>query len=325
MFDPVSPQGKSISDLFIIILLIGAAVFLLVFGLVVYSIIRFRRRTVTDTGEPRQISGNTKLELTWTAGTALVILGLFIPTLLVMESSDPAVPKDAQPDVVIVGHQWWWEYRYPKANVTTANEMYMPTGTKFLARLESSDVQHDFWVPQIGRKMDMYPDHPNQLYMRVDQPGTYRGNCAEYCGTQHAWMLIRVNAVPQAEFDSWLQQQQKPPVVALEQAAQGVNAAPATQNPPTGDPAKGKQVFLNNTCINCHAISGTTAVAKVGPNLTYLGKRSILGAGIIDNNPRNLAEWILNAQKIKPGVLMPAYQLSAEDLRNLVAFLEEQK
>ncbi len=316
MFEPVSPQGRDISNLFILTLALGGLVFALVTGLVIFAIIRANRHRRTA-GEPRQVSGNTRLEIAWTIAPAVLLAVLFVPTVMVMFADEPGNPKNATPDIEIIGHQWWWEYRYPNAKVITANELHIPAGKKLLAKLMSSDVQHDFWVPRLGRKMDMYPDQINYLYVTADIPGLYNGNCAEYCGAQHAWMLIRVVAEPQADFDAWLAKQQKAPGVPSQPPAQPGQTA--------GNIANGEKIFLNNTCINCHAITGTTANAEVAPNLTYLGLRGSLGSGIIQNNSANLARWILNAKAIKPGVLMPAYQFSTQDLRDLVAYLEEQK
>ncbi len=333
MFNPVSPQGKVISDLFILILVIGGLVFALVVGLTFYAVWSGRRRARNaESGEPEQVSGNLKWEIAWTVGPAVLLAALFVPTLLAMNASDPNKEQNGEPDIIVVGHQWWWEYRYPKANVVTANEMHMPAGKQVLVKLESADVQHDFWVPQLGRKMDMYPDHPNYLYLQSDVPSTYLGGCAEYCGVEHAWMLLRVIVQPQNEFDAWLSHQAQPPViggpvaqVAASPVAVTAQTGVGTQEAAAGDPKRGAQVYLNNTCVNCHAISGTTSQAKVGPNLTYLGGRSVLGSGVVENNSANLARWILNAKSIKPGVLMPAYQLNPQDLRDLVAYLEAQK
>jgi cytochrome c oxidase subunit 2 len=321
VFDPVSQQGKDISWLFILVLLIGAVVFLLVLGLVIYSIIRFRQRPGQEGVEPRQVSGNTRLEIAWTAAPAALLLILFVPTVMVMNSTSPTKPPDAQPDIEIIGHQWWWEYRYPKANVVTANELHIPVGKQILAKLQSKDVQHDFWVPQLGRKMDMYPDKVNYLYFQSDKPGLFLGNCAEYCGAEHAFMLIRVYAQPQAEFDAWLQKQATAPTTGQI----GTSTSYEFNGQFVGNPVDGARIFQSNTCVNCHAVNGTNAKAQVAPNLTYLGTRTTLGAGIIENNPATLARWITNAQGIKPGILMPAYQFSKQDLSNLVAYLEAQK
>lgn len=319
MFDPVSPQGKVISDLFTFILLLGGLIFLLVAGLVIYAMVKYRHKP-GDQAEPKQITGNTKLEIGWTIGPAIILVGLFIPTVLAFGAADPAKPANPQPEIVVVGHQWWWEYRYPSVGITTANELHIPVGRRVLVRFESADVQHDFWVPQLGRKIDMYPDKPNWLWLQADRPDTYLGNCSEYCGGQHAWMLLRVIAQPENEYNAWISSHsQAPPPPAA-----ATNVSTTTAGQVSGNRERGRQIFLNNTCVNCHAIAGTTATAAVGPNLTYLGSRSVLGAGIIQNNPENLGKWIQNAQSIKPGVLMPAYRFSNEDLRDLVAYLLEE-
>lgn len=320
MFNPISPHGKDISDLFIFVLALGGIVFLLVAGLLTYAIITGRRRARQE-GLPRQVAGNNKLELAWTAAPAVLLIALFIPTIMVMNSSDPAKVNTDKPDVIIIGHQWWWEYQYPNAGVVTANELHLPIITDpksngYLVHLKSADVQHDFWVPALGRKIDIYPDKDNFLYLKPTTLGPTLGACAEYCGAQHAWMRINVIVQTQADFDKWLAGQKVPQA----------KTAPATAaGQVQGDPVRGEQVFLNNTCINCHAISGTTATSNIAPNLTHLGSRATLGTGIIVNDPPNLGRWITDPNAIKPGVHMPGYQLSQQDLNDLVAYLEEQK
>jgi cytochrome c oxidase subunit 2 len=325
--DPQSKQAEAITGLLIVTLLLAIAVVVIIAVMVTVTIIRFRRRQSNDQSEPRQISGSFRLELVWTAIPALVLIGLFFPTVGAMNASDPAIPANPQADIEIIGHQWWWEYRYPKQNIVTANVMYIPTGQKVLAKLVGADVIHDFWVPQLGRKMDVNPGAPNYEYLEADNAGVFHGACAEYCGTQHAWMLISVHAVPQAEYDKWLSDQAKDSTAAL--------AASVSRPQVTSDQIeKGKQVFLNNTCVNCHSIAGTSAnYAQVGPNLTHVGSREILGAGVIetpqDNQAlalENMKSWVKNPQAIKPGVHMPPYlQLSDGDLTNLAAYLESLK
>ncbi len=326
VFNPISPYGKDISDLFIIVLGIGGLVFLLVAGLLTYAIItgaRRSRRSRNDglTDEVRQIGGNTRLEFAWTAAPAVLLIALFIPTIMVMNSSDPAKVNTNKPDVIVIGHQWWWEYQYPNAGVVTANELHLPVmtdanGNGYLVHLKAADVQHDFWVPALGRKIDIYPDKENFLYLKPTTIGNTLGACAEYCGAQHAWMRINVIVQSQVDFDKWLAEQK---------AAQTKTAPAAAAGQGQGDPVRGEQIFLNNTCINCHAISGTTAVSPIAPNLTHLGSRTTLGTGIVVNDPPNLGRWISDPSAIKPGVRMPGYQLPKQDLNDLVAYLEEQK
>jgi len=309
MFNPVSSQGKAISDFMVLTLSIGLFVTLLVSGLVTWAVIKYRRTARTTEGEPKQFSGNLRLEIGWTLVPALLLVVLSIITLDVMAKSDPTVPDQAQPDIVLTGWQWWWEYSYPKLNIITANELHIPQGKQLLLQMTGGDVIHDFWIPALGRKKDMLPGQINKLYIQSDKVGTYLGACAEYCGGNHAWMLLKAIVEPEAQFNTWAQSQSKPV------------AAPT-------DPAlvKGSQVFLNNTCVSCHAIAGTTAQAKVGPNLSHLGGRTTLGAGVIDNNPDNLRNWIKNAASYKPGIQMPAYQqLTEDDLQALVKYLEALK
>ncbi|MEZ4616530.1 MAG: c-type cytochrome [Caldilineaceae bacterium] len=189
----------------------------------------------------------------------------------------------------------------------TANEIHIPTGQPLLVQLASADVIHDFWVPKLGRKMDAIPGHPNQLWLQADQPGTYLGACAEFCGAQHAWMRLRVIAQSPTDFAAWQQaQRQSPPP------------------PPATDTlaSQGAKRFQALTCSNCHAIGGTPAQANAGPNLTHVASRQTLGAGVLENNPANLAQWLTNPQSVKPGNQMPHFQLSAADLQALVAYLE---
>jgi cytochrome c oxidase subunit 2 len=338
ILDPQSGYAKAISDTFITTMIIGLGVFLLVTVLVLIAVTRYRHRAGDDT-EPEQTAGNTRLELAWTVGPIILAASLMVLTFVTMGNSDPAKPTNAasvQPDIEIIGHQWWWEYRYPKDGVVTANELHLPLGRQMYTKLYSADVLHQWWVPNLSRMINTNSGpQVNYLYLKPDKPGQYVGACAQYCGGPHAWMLIKVFVQPEDQFNAWLQSQK--------QAASGAAATPAPNaavgNPsaPTtpinpfkpgessvqgGDPAKGAQVFLKNTCVNCHAIQGTTANAMVGPSLSHIGGRSIIGAGVMNNTPENLAKWIFNPQIVKPGVLMPGYQLNEDDMRNLVAYLE---
>ena len=179
-----------------------------------------------------------------------------------------------------------------------------------LAQLKSADVDHDFWVPQLGRKMDLIPGQVNQMYIQANTANeVLHGACAEFCGAEHAWMLISVHIQTQADFNTWVQQQKQIP-------------SPVG----TSEVVKGQQVFLSNTCVNCHAIAGTTAKAQIAPDLTHLGSRQMIGAGILENTPDNLFRWIKNVQDVKPGVKMPPFeQLSDSDIHNLVTYLESLK
>jgi cytochrome c oxidase subunit II len=304
MFDPVSPQAKAISDVFSIVLLIGLAVLALVTGLVIYAIIRFRARQGDET--PKQISGNIRLEIGWTLGPVVLTILLLVLTMVGIANADPTIPPNKQVDIEVHGWRWWWEYRYPATGIVTANELHIPTGQRLLLKLQAGDVIHSFWVPQLGPKRDMLKEYSNNLWIQADKPGLYLGTCSEYCGTQHAGMMIHVIAQTPEDFAAWQEKHRQPP------------AAPTAP-----DQVQGAKVFQQQTCVNCHTIAGTAANATVGPNLTYLGTRQTLGSGVIQNTPENLTRWIRNVQEIKPGVLMPGYpQLSEEDLHDLVAYLE---
>lgn len=303
VFEPVSEFAQSINDLFAIVLLIAACVLLVVAGLLIY----FGRRYRAEPGapDPEPSYGNRRIEMVSLGIPLLIVIVLFILSLTTARAADP--PKNGrEPDLVVIGHQWWWEVIYPQSGVVTANEIHIPTSKPLLIRLESVDVIHDFWVPQLGRKMDAVPGHPNATWIAADKPGTYLGACAEFCGVQHAWMRLRVIAQPQVEFDAWLQGQ-----------------AGAITQPATDEAKKGALIFNERTCANCHALDGKALRPNVGPNLAHLDTRETLGAGVIDNTPQNLASWLQDAQAIKPGCLMPNLKLSSDEVQALVAYFGE--
>jgi cytochrome c oxidase subunit 2 len=304
-FNPQSPFAQSIADLFTWNLAIAGVIFVLVTSLVIYIAIRYRARPGQP--EPAQVFGHRTLEIVWTLAPALILVGVAVSMVSTMRAADPPA-GDQQPDLVVTGLQWWWRVEYSKSGVVTANEIHVPVGRPLLVRIQTADVVHDFWVPQLGPKRDITPDQPNHIWLRADTPGTYLGYCSEYCGNEHAWMLIRVIAQPQAEFDAWQRAEAQPA------------AAPAG-----GDAARGALIFQQHTCVSCHAIAGTSGAARVGPDLTHLAARQTLGAGRIANTPDNLARWIANPHELKPGVLMPGFQLPPDDLRALVAYLETLK
>jgi cytochrome c oxidase subunit 2 len=307
-FNPQSPLARDISGLFILILVVGGIILALVLVLVLYASFRYRERP-GDKDEPRQVLGNLKLEIGWTVAPAVLLAVLFGLTVRTMARSDPPAPAaNQQPDILVVGHQWWWEVVYPKSGVTTANEIHIPVDKRMLVQLKSADVIHDLWVPQLGRKMDATPGHPTYMWLQADEPNTYLGSCSEYCGTQHAWMRVRIVAQPQAEFDAWQQRQAEVP-----------------QAPTSSQAAEGARLFQDSTCVNCHTIAGTPAEGKAGPDLTHFGGRETLGAGVLDNTPDNLARWLTDPQAVKPGILMPNMNLSKSEVDALVAYLESLK
>lgn len=301
-FNPDSPQTQAIFNLFIFVLIIGGVIFSIVSGLVIYIIIRYRRRP--GAGEPRQVAGNRLVEIIWTVIPSLIILAIFIFTFITMNRVQPPT-QGVPPDLVVTAHQWWWAVRYPKSGAVTANEIHIPVEKRLLLRVESADVIHDFAVPQLTREIDAIPGHPNHIWMEAHNTGTYLGTCAEFCGPGHAWMRIRVVVQPEAEFNAWQQAQLKVPAA-----------------PTAGAAAQGAQLFLARTCQNCHALAGTPAKAQIGPDLTHLASRRTLAAGTLANTPQNLARWLADPPRIKPGALMPKLQLKEAEIRALVAYLE---
>jgi cytochrome c oxidase subunit II len=295
---PASPQAAAISNLFVGTLIFLSAILILVSFLVTYAIIRYRDRPGAP--EAEQKFGSRKLEIIWTVVPALSLVVLSGFMIRAMSAADPPT-ADAKPDLRIVGHQWWWEILYLKSGVTTANEIHIPVGRRLLVDFRSADVIHDFWVPALGRKIDVVPGHPNRLWIEADHGGTYLGACAEFCGNEHAWMRIMVIADAPDDFATWVKQQ-----------------AGIPPEPVTADEQLGAKIYRENICTNCH-------LRSVGPDLTHVASRRTLAAGALENTPENLAAWLHNPDDFKPGSNMPNFKLSDSDVRALVAFLETQK
>ena len=299
--NPESPQARAIFHLAIVAGIIFAAIFAIVSGMIVYALMRYRWRE--GEADPDQLAGSKTVEIVWTVIPCLIVLVLFFLTWRTMGASDPAAP--AAPDIVITGHQWWWEAHYLKSGVITANEIHIPAGTPLSIRLESADVLHEFWVAQLTRKMTTVPDHPNHIWIQADRPGTYLGVCSEFCGTQHAWMHFLIVSDPPEQFRAWEKAQ----------------LAPA-KTPVSGNAAQGFALFQQMSCVNCHAINGTAAAARVGPDLTHFASRRILGAGVVENTPANLRRWLTDPQQVKPGVKMPDYKFNKAQVTQLTDYFE---
>jgi cytochrome c oxidase subunit 2 len=296
-FTPVTPQGSAIVNLFVLEIVLATLVVAAVAGAVWYATVRFRDRP--GAAEPPQIHGNTKLELAWTAAPALLLLVLYVLTVRTMATVEAEPANELR--VRVIGHQWWWEFQYPELGVVTANELQLPVGQPIRLELESADVVHNFWIPQFGWKKDNTPNHVTMIHVVVDQSGVYDGSCNEFCGLQHAWMRVRAIVTPPEQFQSWVDRNKQPA--------------------PTAAP-RGQQVFQQSTCINCHAIQGV-GEARVGPDLSHVGSRTVIGAGVMENTPANLQAWITDPQRIKPGVLMPGYaDMPGDDMQALVEYLE---
>ncbi|MFH1302949.1 MAG: cytochrome c oxidase subunit II, partial [Planctomycetota bacterium] len=310
-----SPQAEAINSLFLQVLLISAIIFAIVAGLILVAISRGRRRQTL----PKQDFGSEKSEIYWLIGPVVIVIWLvaisanLVITLNAMPGADPDGKTDVSDiDLIVTGHQWWWEVKYPKSGVITANEIYIPADKKkkFRVQISSADVIHCFWVPQLGRKIDAIPGRDNYIWLQASEPGSYQGRCSEYCGAQHAWMNFKVYAVTDTEFDQW---------VASEQLA---NKQPKLLSPLANS---GKQFFFQATCPQCHTIYGTPAEATIGPDLTHFARRKEIGAGVIENTSENLALWLKDPQALKPGCKMPDFKLSDEHLKQLVAYLETLK
>jgi cytochrome c oxidase subunit 2 len=305
-FRPVTVQGRAIESFFGIALIASAVVLVLVVGGLIYVLITFR-----GPGEASTVTGNQRLEVGWTAAALALVFGLFALAVRTMGAVDASAAPGSGPTTVVqvIGHQWWWEFRYPDSGAVTANELYVPEGQPVELRITGADVIHSFWVPRLGWKRDAIPNKTNTMQVRLDSGGTFDGPCAEYCGAQHAWMRIRLTGVPPQQFDAWAR-------------AQAANAAA----PADAAAQRGLALFLSNTCVSCHAIRGTPANATVGPDLTHVGSRTTLGAGVLDNSPDAMRRWIADPQAIKPGARMPGFpNLSSAQVADLAAYLESLK
>jgi cytochrome c oxidase subunit II len=305
---PASTPAREILGLSLFVLLITGAIFVSVAGLLVFVIVKFRARGAEADHEPAQVYGSTQVELAWTVIPVLIVVVLFLTTArIIFAIQDSPRPASAL-DVTVVGHQFWWEFRYPKLNIVTANELHIPVSTHeqpepTYLRLLSADVDHSFWVPQLAGKTDLIPNHPNELWMDPAQPGLYVGQCAQFCGVEHAKMLIRVYVDTPEQFAAWVANQQRPGIEEESVAA-------------------GRKIFESEACVNCHSIVGTPAHGAFGPDLTHLMSRATLASGAAMNTPENLHAWIADPNTFKPGALMPAMQLSDHDTDLVVAYLE---
>jgi len=306
MFLPVSAPAESIRELSFLVLGIAAGIFLVVGGVLFWCVWRYRQQPGDDR-EPPQVYGSNPIEWAWTFVPVLIVLVLFLATTRTIWEIEASEPPENALHVTIVGHQWWWEIRYPELGVVTANELHVPVSPDGAPRptyltLESADVIHSFWIPQLAGKTDVVPNRTNRMWMQPVETGTFLGQCAEYCGTQHAKMLLRVIVHEPADFDRWAAAQRLPAVADASVAA-------------------GRAVFQETACINCHSLDGTVADGTFGPDLTHLMSRTTIGAGAAVNNRDNLRTWLENPDHFKPGVRMPAMKLDDDQLDRLTAFL----
>lgn len=306
IFAPLSAPADTILDAAFVVLGVTAVIFVLVGGLLAYALVRYRARA-SDVGEPPQVYGSDRLEMAWTVLPVLIVVVLALVTARTIYDVQGAVPPANALEVRLIGHQWWWEVRYPELGIVTANEIHVPVAEGADPRptfitLESADVVHSFWVPRLTGKTDLIPNRENRTWIAPTERGLYLGQCAEYCGTQHAHMLLRVYAHPAAEFEQWAKNQ----------------ATPAVADP---NVTAGLRRFQETACINCHTVRGTIADGRFGPDLTHLMSRATLGAGVAPLNAGTLRDWVTNPDHLKPGVNMPAMKLDTADVQDVVDYL----
>ena len=309
VLDPAGPQAGQIAGLWSLMLGVATVVFLVVSALAAVALIKGLRRS-------RQNRHDTTPERTLAvavgSGVALTVAALFVLLVASVHTGRAVASLGAESavSIKITGHQWWWEVEYedamPSRIVRTANEIHLPVNRPVVLKVTSRDVIHSFWVPNLSGKRDLIPGYTTALWLQADRPGIYRGQCAEFCGYQHARMATFVAAEPAPEFERWLENQRQPAVSA-------------------GPQGRGLDVFLRSTCTQCHTIRGTSAGAVVGPDLTHLASRGTIAAGTLPNTRESLARWIRNAQQIKPGSRMPPNPLGDDDLQALVGYLETLK
>lgn len=324
IFDPASPSAVSIRDLSVLVFAITGFIFVVVEGVLFYCVFRFRHRPAAETAtknvpstEPPQVYGSQPIEIAWTAAPTLIVFILILVITRTLWEVNEEPPKPEPNDntlfVTVVGRQWWWEMTYDhynneKLGFVTANELHIPqseagTNRRVYLTLKSADVCHSFWVPRLAGKTDLIPGRTNSLWFQTEQAGLFVGQCAEYCGTQHANMLLRVVVDSPDDFKAWLANQKLP-----------------ARNVPAG--SEGKAKFLSQSCVNCHRVRGLSlARGTYAPDLTHLMSRQTLASGVIPNTEKDLRRWIQDPQDIKPGCLMPAFGLGTRDRDLIVDYL----
>lgn len=309
----VGPIAQQINRLWWTVFWMAAGVFVIVEGLLLFALFRFRERRRTPA--PTQIHGHTRLEVAWTIAPALLLTVVAVLTVRGIFALARTPTGDVL-NVTVTAHQWWWEYEYPDQQVVAANELHIPVGKSVFLTLRSDDVIHSFWVPKLAGKQDVIPGRDNNLTIRASMPGTYRGQCAEYCGISHANMRLLVVAQSAQDFDAWVEAQKQPAVSPTEALA-----------------AQGERLFMEGECVNCHAVQGTVAGATLAPDLTHFASRTTFAGALFENNPENVARWLQDPPAMKPmpvsfppdprgqNIGMPDYNLSEGEIAALVAYL----
>jgi cytochrome c oxidase subunit 2 len=301
IFSPASAEAERIATLTNYFIVAAAAILLIVSALLAYIAVKYKARPGDP--EPKQISGNKKVEATMIGIPFLLVVVFFIYSVNTMQAVHPPA-ENRMPDVVVTGHQWWWEATYPGTGAVTANEIHLPVNKKVLLQFTASDVIHDWWVPELGPKMDMMPGRETHLWLTIKEPGVYEGACSEFCGAQHAWMRIRVVAQSEDDYQRWLQEKAKP-----------------AQTPTQVLALKGEAIFNLATCGNCHTIRGTAAQGASGPDLTHFASRHTMLAGLMPTTKDNLREWLSDPQLVKPGAHMPRFIFEQDSINALTEYV----
>jgi cytochrome c oxidase subunit 2 len=310
---PASGSAKAITELMWVVFGVSLVVFLLIEGMLFFVVFRFRSKKEQTDGSnlPKQTEGNQKMEIAWTVLPAIGLLIIFIISVGTLQTivNRPA-PDSANPGVInvkAIGHQWWWEFQYPDEKIITASEMHVPVNAVVYVQVDSADVIHSFWVPQMGGKTDVIPGHTNLTWFQATELGTFVGECSEFCGDEHTHMRMDLVVETPEQYQAWVDLQKS----ALPQLS--------------GLAAEGEGMFMEGACSSCHTINGTKAAGMSGPNLSHFESRKSIGGKVLENNPENLALWLHDPSKVKPGVLMPNLGLSTEQINALVAFLDSLK
>ncbi len=307
-FSTAGPVAKTQLDLFMLTFWLAVVVFVIVAGALIYILRRYRRKASDGDSLPPQTHGNLVLEIAWTIIPVIFLVIIAVPTVRVIFQLEGRDSSNTEAlEVVVTAYQWWWEFEYPELGITTANELRIPVGERIRLKLRSGDVIHSFWVPQLGGKNDNIPGQENEMWLLADEPGIYYGQCAELCLTAHAYMRFRVVAEDAAGFEGW--------VSAFQNAATQELASEPLVN-------QGAQLFQQKGCAGCHGVAGVSVGNSKMPNLTNFGLRTSLAAGVLENTPENLADWLRDPQAIKPGNYMPNLGLSNEEIAALVAYLQ---
>ena len=313
--NPVGPAAEHIESEFALIFWITAAVYCIVLLALVIYVVR-RKHSLGEMPEPlpTDLNGDRRAQRVVGGAIIVTVVLLFIMMIgsFVTGHALGSMNRESAYTIDVYGHQWWWEVHYPNdepdKTVVTANEIHVPVGVPLRIHGTSRDVIHSFWAPNVHGKRDLMPGYDTEIVMQVDQPGRWRGQCAEYCGEQHAHMSFYMVAESKQQFNQWLE-----------------NQAKSSIEPQNEQTTRGQYVFLSHACVMCHTVRGTAAGSRVGPDLTHLASRQTIAAGVLPNNTGSLANWILNAQSIKPGCRMPPNQMSAAELQDLLAYLETLK